>query len=81
MITIPQLADGSLLQWAAGSKILKSGEIVFKNETESTNLRIMFENAYCTSMKQNINSGSSCSFVISPQKVSLNGELLDNDWD
>ena len=81
LVAIPQLPDKTILSWAAGSRMLKSGEIVFKNETETTSLMILFENAYCTCLKQEVSGGSSCSFTISPQKISMNGELLDNDWD
>ncbi|MBO4736647.1 MAG: type VI secretion system needle protein Hcp [Paludibacteraceae bacterium] len=81
LVVIPQLPDRAILSWAAGSRILKNGEIVFKNETETTTLMILFENAYCTCLRQEVNGGSSCSFTISPQKISLNGETLDNDWE
>ncbi|MEE0085420.1 MAG: type VI secretion system tube protein TssD [Paludibacteraceae bacterium] len=81
LVAIPQLPDKTILSWVAGSRMLKSGEIVFKNETESTTLMVLFENAYCTCLRQEVNGGSSCSFTISPQKISMNGELLDNNWE
>lgn len=81
LVSLAQLPDRVILQWAGGSRVRKSGEIVFKNETETTSMRILFENAYCTSLRLDVNGGTSCSFTISPEKVSLNGELLDNNWE
>ncbi len=80
LITLAQLPDNIIMQWAGGARMRKNGEIRFKNETESTTMRIDFENAYCTSLRIDVDGGSSCSFAISPEKVSLNGELLDNNW-
>ena len=81
LIVIPQLPDRAILQWAGGSRVMKSGEVVFRNETETTSLMILFENAYCTCLKQEVSGGSSSSFTIYPQKISLNGEKLDYEWD
>lgn len=80
VVSIPQLPDKAILQWAAGSRTVKDGEIVFKNESETTVLRIDFKNAYCIHLRQDQSSGSSCSFTISPEIISLNGVLLNNDW-
>lgn len=81
LVSIPMLPDSQILNWSSGSRVLKNGEIVFKNETESTSLRIVFENAYCICLREDVFNGSECSFTISPQKVFLNDQMLDNDWD
>lgn len=81
LVTLGRLPDKTILQWAGGSRIRKNGEIRFKNETETTTMKIVFENAYCSTLRIDVNGGSSCSFTISPEKVSMNGELLDNEWE
>ena len=81
MVTIPQLPDKVIMKWAAGSRVKNSGEIVFKNETETPFLRIVFSDAFCVCLKQQVNAGSSCSFTISPRVISLNGEATLENWD
>lgn len=79
MVSIDQIPGKDVLAWAAGSK-KKSGEIVFYNQSGTHLLRIMFEEAYCVCFKEESGNGASCTFTISPRRISLNEVLLDNNW-
>lgn len=80
LVAIPQLPDKEIMKWAAGSRVKKSGEIVFRNETQTPYLRVIFTDAYCVCFNQQVNAGSSCSFTISPRTISLNGEASLENW-
>lgn len=81
-ITMVQVPDNELLQWAASKWIRKSGEIVFKNDTATPILRIEFEEAACVDFGQTCNEGvgSIINLTISPKIVSFNGIRIEKPW-
>lgn len=80
LIVLSQIPDNSIISWAVGSRTRRSGEVIFRNETTTPPLRIIFEEAYCVHMGQSVTKGTSVSLTISPKKISLNDVLHDNDW-
>lgn len=77
-----ELPDTQLLYWATNQWIKYSGEVVFRSQTSSAPLKIKFENAYCVNLLHTISSsrGMSVNLTISPEKIDVNGVLLDNNW-
>lgn len=82
-ISMLQVPDKELLQWAASKWIKKNGEFVFKNETTTPILRISFEDAVCVNFTQSCSEGlgSSISMTISPRIVSFNGFSIEKNWE
>ncbi len=81
LVTMDHIPSVDVLTWAAGSRSRKNGEIIFRNETETPPLRILFEDAYCVCFREETGNGASCSFTISPHRISLNTVMLDNNWE
>lgn len=81
-LMISQIPDNVLLQWASSRWMKKSGEIVFKNQTGTPPLRIIFTEAGCVKLNQQVTSGVGVvtSLLLSPKEVSFNGVLLSNNW-
>lgn len=81
-LTMVQVPDNELLQWAASKWIRKSGEIVFLNETTSPMLRVEFQDAACVDFSQSCNEGVGCviNLTISPRIVSYNGITIEKSW-
>lgn len=81
-LTLSQLPDDLLLQWAMSRWMRKNGEVVFKNQTGTPPLRISFVEAACVSFCQETNTGkgSFVSMLISAKKISFNGILLESGW-
>ncbi|MFK8274589.1 type VI secretion system tube protein TssD [Capnocytophaga cynodegmi] len=83
IVTIEQFPDNQIFYWAINEFSKKSGEIVFRNKTSSASLKIKFDNAYCVNMIQKIDTytGVTSTFLISPERIYLNDNLLDNNWE
>ncbi|MBR5373336.1 MAG: hypothetical protein IK131_01520 [Paludibacteraceae bacterium] len=82
IITMVEVPDSSILQWASSKWVRKSGEIVFKNETSTPALKVKFEDAACVNMLQScsVGIGSMVTLTISPRKISLNDSTLEQEW-
>lgn len=81
-LTLSQLPDELLLQWATSRWMRKSGEVVFKNQTGTAPLRIAFVEAACVYLKQRVNMGKGtyASLLVSAKEISFNGILLESGW-
>ncbi|MBO7636596.1 MAG: hypothetical protein J6S89_08460 [Paludibacteraceae bacterium] len=81
-VTLHIIPDKALIQWAANKWGLKSGEIVFKNETGTAPLKISFTDAACIKLSQytEVGFGVRTQIVISPKEVSFNDVPLSNGW-
>jgi len=83
IITMVQIPDSSILQWASSKWVRKSGEIVFKNETSTPPLKVKFEDAACVNMLQScsVGVGSMITLTISPKKITLNNTSIEQEWE
>ncbi len=81
-LSFSQMPDNAILQWSASRWMRKSGEIIFKNQTGTAPLKIIFTEAACVRFSQRVTQGAGVmsSFLISPKEVSFNGVLLSNGW-
>lgn len=83
LIVLSQVPDDNLLYWASNQWARKDGEVVFRNETGTPPLRIIFRNAYCVKMEQefqNIGGGAKTIMVVSAETLRINDVLLENEW-
>jgi len=82
MITLSQIADKNLYQWAKNSTLLKNGEVVFQTDLGQTVYRIVFTNAYCITLTRDIDAatGTKTLMMIAPENLMLNGVEHDNFW-
>lgn len=81
-LTMVQIPDNELLQWAASKSERKNGEIVFMNEDFSPLLRIEFQDAACVDFTQSCNEavGGVINLTIVPRVVSYDGTTLEKSW-
>lgn len=81
-VTIPQIADDTLYEWAKRPTMLKDGRVVFQTDLGATVLSVDFTRAYCVTLNRDINatSGTNTSLTIAPETVSLDGVMHDNRW-
>ena len=81
-LTIGQIADRALYEWAKRSTSLKDGEIVFQTDMGKRVMNVSFRNAYCVSFLREANAltGTRTSLVIAPESVSINDKEHDNRW-
>ncbi len=81
-LTINQIANSSLYDWAKKATSLKDGQITFETDMGKSILRISFQNAYCVCLTREINAlmGTKTSLIIAPEIVSLNGKEHNNSW-
>ncbi len=81
-LILSQIPDKMLLQWASSRWMKQSGEIVFKNQTGTAPLKIVFTEAACVKLSQQVTHGTGVivSLLISPKEVSFNGVSLFNNW-
>lgn len=80
MLKILRFPDEWLLYWASNQWLKKDGEIVFRNKTSSAFMKVIFKNAYCLEMHQNIGLGVETLFVISAESLFIGEELYTNNW-
>lgn len=83
IITIVEVPDSSILQWASSKWVRKSGEIVFKSQTSTPALKVAFEDAACVNLSQNcsVGVGSMVTLTISPRKITLNDTSIEQEWE
>lgn len=81
-LTLSQLPDDFLLQWAMSRWMRKSGEVIFKNQTGTSPLRISFVEASCVKLRQKTvdGGGAHTALVVSAKEILFNGVLLESGW-
>jgi hypothetical protein len=81
-LTMTQIADDNLYNWAKRSNLLKSGDILFQTDLGITILEINFIDAYCVNLAREINAftGTTTSLVIAPKELKVNGVKHENYW-
>lgn len=81
-ISLTQVVDFNIIDWAKRTGLRKNGEILFTTESSGTVFKIQFENASCISFKQRVGSmeGVQTELAIAPEKVKLNEFTHDNRW-
>ncbi len=81
-ITIDQMPDAGLTNWARKSTQLKNGSIVFHTLMSNPVMRVEFEDAYCITLTRVIDArkGTRTALVISPETVKVNDVEHYNDW-
>ncbi|MDM1346901.1 type VI secretion system tube protein TssD [Myroides marinus] len=81
-ITLTEIPAPSIYDWAKRTNKPKSGKILFQTASRGTILNLQFENAHCVSFYQKVDylNGTQISLKISPQKVSIENILHDNNW-
>lgn len=82
-ITLVQVPDNALLQWAASKWIRKDGEVVFKNESATPVMRVSFKEGACVNFSQSCSQGiGSCVVLtISAKEITINGFVLAKNWE
>lgn len=82
LLVLSQVPDNALLQWASSQWARKDGEVIFRNETGTPPLRIIFKGAYCTHLETvaEANSGGFTTIEISSPQIDMNGYVHENDW-
>ncbi|GET47109.1 type VI secretion system tube protein TssD [Capnocytophaga felis] len=80
LLKLLQFPDAILSYWATSQYLKKDGEIVFRNSSASSPLKVKFSNAYCLEMHQNINQGVETVLVISAESLIINGQTYDSKW-
>ncbi|ATA67513.1 type VI secretion system needle protein Hcp [Capnocytophaga cynodegmi] len=80
VLKLLQFPDNILSYWATNQFLKKEGEIVFRNGSSSSPLKVKFSNAYCLEMHQNINQGVETILVISAESLLINGQPYHNNW-
>ncbi|MFV0364865.1 MAG: type VI secretion system tube protein TssD [Suipraeoptans sp.] len=81
-VVLKDTISDSIYDWAKRSTKKKSGKIIFSKELVSSDIIILFEDAYCISLTRQIDSftGTTTTLIISPKTISLNNILHDNGW-
>jgi hypothetical protein len=81
-VTLEQIGDQTLYEWARKSTALKNGIVELRTEEAQTVFRIEFENAYCVCMTRETDhrEGARIVLVIAPEIVKGNGIKHDNRW-
>ncbi len=81
-VTLTQIADKELYEWAKSSTERKNGTIAFQTDLGKTVLRIHFRNASCISLTREMNAftGTTTSIIISPEEVKVNDNPFTNKW-
>lgn len=81
-LTLEQMGDPALYEWARRSTSLKNGTILFQTQDTKTVLRIEFENAYCVSLTRETDhrDGTKTVLVLSSEGVKMNGFEHNNFW-
>lgn len=82
IITMAQIPDDILLDWASSRWKKKSGEIAFTTKANGSIMNVSFEDAACVSMLQScsVGVGSLVSLTISPRVITLNDYTLEQEW-
>ena len=82
LIALSTIPDSNIVRWATSDTQRQSGSVVFKNETETSALRIYFTDGICVGLTQKVNMGSGCitSFSITAPKITINDMLIDKNW-
>lgn len=82
IVTLSQAVKGNIYGWAIKPWVKKDGAVLFKTGTSGVVFDVKFTNAFCISMKRIVQpeTGLATTLLISPEKVSLNGIELDNNW-
>jgi len=81
-VHISQIPSNNLYLWAKTSTSRKNGILLFQTDLGMTVLTVEFINAYCINFTRHINAnlGTETTFLISPEKVKINGIDHDNNW-
>jgi len=81
-ITILQLPDSNLYEWAKRSKLAKNGTISFISQTVGTFFKVEFTYAYCVHLSTGVNDtkGTISSLRISAEEVNICGVRHKNTW-
>jgi len=81
-IILKDAISDNIYDWAKRSTKRKSGKISFNKKLVSTELTIIFEDAYCIKLTKHIDSytGMSTTLIVSPKKININGMSHDNGW-
>lgn len=82
MITLSQTVKNNIYGWAIKPWVKKNGAVLFKTGTSGVVFEVAFTNAYYYRLKRNLNVGTGLEtvLILSPETVSLNGFILDNNW-
>lgn len=82
IITLSQLPEAPIYDWAKRANRGKSGQIVFSTATRGTILDISFEDGHCLSFRQKVDyiSGTKVELHISSKIITLNGYSHNNKW-
>lgn len=81
-IVLKNTISDSIYDWAKRSTVKKNGKIIFSKELVSSDIIILFEDAYCINLTRHIDSftGTTTTLIISPGIISLNNITHDNGW-
>lgn len=86
-ITLSETPDHAINDWMAQTYRLRNGSIrIFPNApklTQSSLLTLSFEDAYCVAYSKKINtktSGLLTTLTVSPRKIKIGNEELENKW-
>lgn len=82
MITLSQTVKNNIYGWAIKPWVKKNGAVLFKTGTSGVVFEVAFTNAYYYRLQRNLNVGTGLEtvLILSPETVSLNGFILDNNW-
>jgi hypothetical protein len=82
LIGLTQTVPESMYDWILKPARRKDGEVVFKNQTSSSPLKIEFFNAACINFTREINlaGGLQTNLILSPERLIMNDVEHDNFW-
>lgn len=82
LLVLSTIPDNDILRWATSDTLRQDGSIVFKNETETSALKIEFREGICVGLSQKVNMGSGCltSFSITSPEIKINDMIIDKKW-
>lgn len=82
MLVLSTIPDNDILRWATSDTLRQNGSIVFKNETETSALRIEFSDGICVGLSQKVNMGYGCltSFSITSPEIKINDMIINKKW-
>lgn len=82
MIGLTQTVPQSIYDWILKPAQRKDGEVLFRNQTSHSPLKIEFFNAACVNFTRevNVNGGLQTNLILSPERLLVNDVEHENLW-